>query len=169
MPSFLNMPTVFVETSLLFIVKFFFIFISKRSCGKGKYQGMENTEIWIKVDDSYRKSKELSRWKTHMENFEIFRHSLRSFSIRMMSSLLCVHIHSPSSDWQRSQWVLKHLIIFRVPFYVFSPKISSLFQWVIHFYSYYCIFIAYFHMQRTIKCHCSTECDCWTWSLGFEH
>ena len=56
-------------------------------------------------------------------------------------SLLCVHVHSPSSDWQRSPWVLKHLKLFTVcSFMCLSSRDIFIFSVrVIHFYSYFSI------------------------------
>ena len=39
-------------------------------------------------------------------------------TVKMAPSLLCVHIHSLSSDWQRPLWVRKHLLIFNFLFYM---------------------------------------------------
>ena len=52
-----------------------------------------------------------------------------------------VHKHSPCSDCQRSQWVLKHFIIFHMPFYVCLSS-GDLFTFpvsVLHFHYYICI------------------------------
>ena len=110
---------------------------------------------------------EVSRWKTHIkeniENDDMFRHTLRYFSIRrgwkhkVNMAWLCVHKHSLSSDWERPEWVLKCPIIFHVLLYIcfiwrslhFFVKSSTFIP--IFCYRYFGTFVS--HVVSVLKVH----------------
>ena len=83
-----------------------------------------------------------SNWRRYMIKLEKGRNLLAlTQNFHMVPCLLCIHIHSPYSDWQTPQWVLKCLIIYRTLFN-FCPSFKDLFTSlvkVIHFYYYFCV------------------------------
>ena len=72
-----------------------------RPCRKGKYQSTENINIGIKVDNSYQKSEELSRWHRHRKKLEQTDHDesgwIRSFQSRLPLQLMKATILAESS------------------------------------------------------------------------